>query len=342
MLKSRYVPFALVIVLVLIALVGITGVGAAPKNALSVSISADKTSFAASDSVLVNVTISNPGKNSVKVLKWFTPADDVEEALFKVNRDGAKVEYVGAHYKRPAPTGNDYVNLKPGESFTRIVDLGLYYDLTSTGIYALEYDTDITGLASNKLQLAVEGRAGAPLADVVIQAVSGLSSFTKCTATQQTDLITARNDSSTYASNALSYLNSHNSGTTRYTTWFGIFDTTRYNTVISHFTALSNAMSTASMTFDCGCKKSYYAYVYANQPYIIHLCKAFWTAPATGTDSKAGTLIHETSHFTVVASTDDWAYGQTNAKNLAISDPVKAIDNADSHEYFAENTPSLP
>ena len=102
-------------------------------------------------------------------------------------------------------------------------------------------------------------------------------------------------------------------------------------------------MDTAAVTFDCGCKKkNVYAYVYANQPYTIYLCGVFWSAPMTGTDSKAGTLIHEMSHFNVVASTDDWAYGQTAAKNLASTDPVKAIDNADSHEYFAENNPSLP
>jgi peptidyl-Lys metalloendopeptidase len=46
------------------------------------------------------------------------------------------------------------------------------------------------------------------------------------------------------------------------------------------------------------------------------------------------------SHFNVVAGTDDWAYGQTAARNLASSDPAKALDNADNHEYFAENTPS--
>ncbi len=59
----------------------------------------------------------------------------------------------------------------------------------------------------------------------------------------------------------------------------------------------------------------------------------------TGTDSKAGTLVHEMSHFNVVASTDDVVYGQTGAKNLAFSNPEDAIRNADSHEYFAENTP---
>jgi peptidyl-Lys metalloendopeptidase len=82
--------------------------------------------------------------------------------------------------------------------------------------------------------------------------------------------------------------------------------------------------------------------VYPTQPYKIYVCNAFWSAPTTGTDSKAGTLVHEMSHFNVVAATDDWAYGQSACKSLATSNPSKALDNADSHEYFAENTPSQP
>jgi peptidyl-Lys metalloendopeptidase len=96
------------------------------------------------------------------------------------------------------------------------------------------------------------------------------------------------------------------------------------------------------VVLDCSCKQSYYAYVYPTAPYKIYVCNAFWSAPMTGTDSKAGTLIHEMTHFNVVASTDDWAYGKTAAAALAISNPAKALDNADSHEYFAENTPALP
>jgi peptidyl-Lys metalloendopeptidase len=69
------------------------------------------------------------------------------------------------------------------------------------------------------------------------------------------------------------------------------------------------------------------------------LGRVYWSAPATGTDSQAGTLIHEMSHFTVVAGTDDLADGQTAAEALATSDPDSAIRNADSHGYFAENSP---
>ncbi len=344
MLKSKFFTLVLVFVLVLATLVSVTGAGAAPKNDLSVSISADKTSFSASDTVLLNVTISNNGKNPAKVLKWYTAVDEVEEAIFNVTRDGASVDYVGAHYKRPAPTGKDYVSLKPGESLTRSVDLGLYYDLSASGVYELEYNADGTGLSSNKIQLAVEGRAGAPIADLASPlAVTGSTTFTGgCTATQQSNLNTARSNASIYAANALSYLNGINSSTQRFAYWFGTYSSANDTTVTSHFSAISNKMDTAAVVFDCKCKKTYYAYVYANQPYKIYLCKAFWTAPATGTDSKAGTLIHEMSHFTVVAGTNDYAYGQTAAHNLALTNITQAIANADSHEYFAENTPALP
>jgi peptidyl-Lys metalloendopeptidase len=46
------------------------------------------------------------------------------------------------------------------------------------------------------------------------------------------------------------------------------------------------------------------------------------------------------SHFDVVAGTNDWVYGQSAAKNLAATNPTNALDNADNHEYFAENNPS--
>jgi peptidyl-Lys metalloendopeptidase len=164
----------------------------------------------------------------------------------------------------------------------------------------------------------------------------------RCSATQQSTILSAVAAASTYANGANTYLGGISSGTQRYTTWFGAFTTARGNTAKTHFSAIKDAFDNKPIVVDCKCRKSYYAYVYPNQPYKIYVCNAFWSAPMTGTDSKAGTLIHEMSHFTVVAGTDDWAYGQTAAKSLAFSDPAKALDNADSHEYFAENTPAQP
>jgi len=78
-----------------------------------------------------------------------------------------------------------------------------------------------------------------------------------------------------------------------------------------------------------------------NDSGTIYLCGAFWKAPPVGTDSQAGTLIHEASHFTIYGGTKDYAYGQDACEGLAMRDPAKAVLNADSHEYFAENDPPL-
>jgi peptidyl-Lys metalloendopeptidase len=356
MLKRKQAIFVLALALILAFSSLGASTGSASNAAAVVTLSAGQTVFTADQSVTVQVTISNPTGKPVKVLKWFTPVEDVEEPLFAVSVDGAPVSYIGALYKRPAPAAADYMTLKAGESVTRAVDLGAYYNLSVSGTYTVRYDVaspDLSSekgdgsaknaarLVSNELALTVEGRA-APAPEVVTLAgVTGSTSFSKCTTTQQTTLVSARSQASTYSADALAYLNANKQGL-RYTTWFGTYLASRYTTVKSHFTSISNAMNTAPVTIDCGCKKKYYAYVYANQPYTIYVCSVFWTAPMTGTDSKAGTLIHEMSHFTVVAGTNDYVYGQSGAKSLAISNPNNAVNNADNHEYFAENTPTLP
>ena len=86
-----------------------------------------------------------------------------------------------------------------------------------------------------------------------------------------------------------------------------------------------------------------YAYVYPDKEGKVYLGNSFWTAPATGPNSKAGTLIHEMSHFNSVGATDDvemsngeTAYGLENCEELAKEDKEAAKKNADSFEYFVE------
>jgi peptidyl-Lys metalloendopeptidase len=256
-----------------------------------------------------------------------------------VKLEGQSMEYLGAHYKRPAARAEDYVQLKAGESLTRTVDLAAFYNLSKTGSYSIRLDSK--GLKSNTVDLWIEGRKSGPVVEEGPITTLGTVAFSKCDATQQSTALQAMGAAGTMANGSVTYLNGTPSGTPRYTTWFGAYTSSGWSTAKSHFTSIKDAIDTKPVTIDCGCKKTYYAYVYPNQPYKIYVCKAFWAAPMTGTDSKGGTLIHEISHFTAVAGTDDWVYGQSGAKSLAISDPSKALNNADSHEYFAENTPAL-
>ena len=312
-----------------------TLVTAAPKERdVRFELAAAKAELKTTDDVFVRFTVRNDGDRGRPVYLWDTPLVEVENDLFVVTRDGERVAYLGYIAKRGLPTAEDYMHLKPGKSATVTVELSSLYDLSQPGYYTVQY----RGLGeSNEVSFQLTGEPRkSPVADAA-PAPEAATVYRQCSASQQADLAQALPGAQNYASSAYSSLNGQAGA--RYTTWFGTYTSSRYNMVKNHFQSISSALNNQTITFDCGCKKRYYAYVYPNRPYEIFLCRVFWQAPMTGTDSKAGTIIHETSHFDVTAGTNDWAYGQSACKSLAISDPNRAVDNADSHEYYAENNP---
>jgi peptidyl-Lys metalloendopeptidase len=328
----------------------------AESKGVTASVVAEKASLGKKDNVAVRLTITNTSSKPQMILKWHTAFSEIEESLFDVTRDGVKVPYLGAHYKRGAPSASDYYLLKPGASHTVRVELSDMYDMSITGQYTVAYsaksgnlfgtsEKSVGEIKSAAATMWIDGALPRGSASLMAKPIdppstqAGTLSFNKCTTAQQADVRTAITTASNYANNASAYMG----GTlgARYTKWFGAADATRKAKVTANFNAIKAAFDTKPITVDCGCKKTYYAYVYPTQPYTIYVCKAFWTAPMSGTDSKGGTMVHEMSHFNAVAGTDDWVYGQSGAASLAISDPNKAVDNADSHEYFSENTPAL-
>jgi peptidyl-Lys metalloendopeptidase len=348
-----------------IAALGVAVGAQAGSNGVKVTVAPEKAVHGPSDDVYVNVTLTNTSSTPQYVLKARTPFEGLSAPLFDITRDGAKVAYTGAMVKRAKPTQADYYLLKPGASHTVKVELSALYDMSVSGDYAIRYRTaspdlflanngrasasDIGELHSDAASFYIEGRlprgANSPIMEALKQGggstvgPAGLS-YASCTASQQTTISSAISAAKTMSGSGVTYMANATMGP-RYTKWFGTVTSTRQATVKSHFTAIKDAFDTKPVVVDCSCKQNYYAYVYPTQPYRIYVCKAFWTAPMTGTDSKGGTLVHEMSHFDVTAGTDDHVYGQSGAASLAISDPDAAIDNADSHEYFGENTPAL-
>ena len=332
------------------------GAQAAGSKGVTASVSAEKSALGKNDNVTVRLTLTNTSSQPQMMLKWHTAFGEIEESLFEVTRDGVKVPYLGAHYKRGAPKASDYYLLKPGAAHTVRVELSDMYDMSITGQYTVSYrarslnlfgtsEKDMGELKSGVTTLWIDGAQPRGTVSAMEKGseppstMAGTLAFSKCTTTQQQTIVSAMGAATTMANGADAYMGG-NLGA-RYTKWFGAADATRITKVKTNMAAIKDAFATKPVTVDCGCKKTYFAYVYPNQPYKIYVCKAFWTAPLTGTDSKGGTLVHEMSHFTAVAGTDDWVYGQSGAASLAISDPAKAADNADSHEYFSENTPFL-
>ncbi len=333
-----------------------------PLRVSVISLGADK----------VEVTVTNTSSRTLRIPKWQLPIDVQRSNLFRISRDGVEVGFEGAMIKRGVPTAEDFAILRAGRSYRSVVELGAAYDLSKAGHYTVTYAAPLQ-YASLSGGIRLQQRNGLPMmaqgapirivldrsmldqratfpngrrispvlpANPELSDVLGISTVA-CSASQIATIGNAVLSARAYSERAKGYLNAGTTGA-RYTTWFGAYTSSRYATAQQHFVSIDNAMDQTGgqVTINCGCNDNYYAYVIKNQPYQIFVCNAFWSAPLIGTDSKAGTLIHEMSHFTVVADTDDHAYGQGLAQNLAISNPTLALDNADSHEYFAENTPA--
>ncbi len=329
---------------------------AAGENSPQVNLSFEKSIYGFNEDVPVRVAISNTGKSEMKILRWLTPVDGVKGDLFSVTLDGSPVEYTGALFKRAVPTELDYLTLKPGKTIVYNVNLADYYDLSRNGYYQISYRTESYNLsaAQSVLQQKLE-RLESESVSIWIYGTAkkmppGVSSpdFTNsgCSAAQTANLPPAVSGSNNYAANSYSYLNA---GTidSRYITWFGVYDSTRYSTVRTHFLNIKNLLVADSFSINCAgsqCTSNTYAYVFPTDTstHTVYVCHQFDLAPTTGTDSKAGTLIHEMSHFNDIGLTKDYVYGQTAAMSLAVSNPGNAIMNADNHEYFAEASPPPP
>jgi peptidyl-Lys metalloendopeptidase len=305
------------------------------------------------DNVLVRVTLTNASGTAQHLLRWRTPLDGVEMPLFDIRRDGLPVRYLSRRIKRAPPGPADYVRLDPGASLSRTVELSVLYEMSVTGSYSIRYhsaavpapgagvEAAVGELVSKPVSIWVDGRLprGARPAGMAPEPGGAGLSYANCSNAQQEQLVTAMDAGRAMTVDGHAYLDSGKQYGERYATWFGAPDAARGARVTSNFTAIKDAFENKPVKIDCDCDEPYFAYVYPARPYTVWVCRAFWAAAVTGTDSRGGTLLHELSHFDVVAATDDHVYGQAGATELARSAPERAINNADSHEYFGENTP---
>lgn len=121
-----------------------------------------------------------------------------------------------------------------------------------------------------------------------------------------------------------------------YKEWFGAHTDQRFQKVRDNLTKVKDKMESTTFTYILtgeDCQSNWYAYTFKGDT-RIWMCDLFWSSPATGTDSRAGTVLHEHTHAT--ARTEDIKYGQRRCRQLAVDDPDTALKNADSYEYYGK------
>jgi peptidyl-Lys metalloendopeptidase len=138
-----------------------------------------------------------------------------------------------------------------------------------------------------------------------------------------------------------------------YERWFGAYTPKNAETVRATLKSVVTVIRSGAVTAQCEpieeetCAEGGYAFVFPSVPYVIHLCPAFYTLPplvalrpgqrASENGTRAGTIVHELSHFLAAAATDDHCYARRVCSEMAQNAPLLAIENADSYQYFTED-----
>ncbi|KAF4622161.1 hypothetical protein D9613_009110 [Agrocybe pediades] len=304
----------------------------------------------------VVTTLTNTGDDTLKLLNHpGTVLSKLPTHNFDITHEsGARPSFRGVFAKYSQKTAvekNVYTVLSPGQTITVEHDLGQAYNFTTSGegkydigaqktFYVVNSDSTVSPIEAqvSAHSAKVSGHLSvAPTPHSIVKRAN----FVGCSADQQNEINAAIPGATAYVADSAAYMSVLFAGTPRYTTWFGVYDAGRRNIVNGHFQQiLTNDF--ARFTYDCTCNlPDTYAFVQRDNFGVIHFCPVFWNSPTLGTDSKAGTIVHEASHFTFNGGTDDVKYGQPPCEALAITDPDSAVRNADSHEFFAENNPPL-
>lgn len=146
--------------------------------------------------------------------------------------------------------------------------------------------------------------------------------------------------------------------TENYRRWFGPYSKANAETARSTLKAIYTTISTGQLrviclnTSDDGCEDDTYAFVYPDEAFVLNICPKYFDLPTMISDApeseamengtREGTILHEVSHFLRVAGTDDVWYSRSTSAEEAQTDPRSAVRNADTFQYFAEDTTFYP
>jgi peptidyl-Lys metalloendopeptidase len=341
-------------------------------------IKPDRTEYGSIHPIRVIFTLTNHTAEALSVLKWYTPLEGLKSNILHVKRSGKSVPYVGIVAKRGIPLPKDYVTLGPGNSVSVEMDLSEGYDITTPGDYTAQLVSGVLRVAQQKptvkvtqpkfvmknlksntvsFKLIQERKSQLHLAPAALGAIRQTQKEAKlrpihtetvgASNAQSSVLVKAHQNAVGLALNSrfnlLGTAANEKPNAEPYKTWFGSYDRDRWLQVTKNFDEIYEALH-KRVVFDCtgqGCDPNWVAFVSKKNPYVIHICPLFWTTPDAGTDSKPGVIIHEVSHFNCVANTEDFAYNTSNCQYLANRNVDQAVQNADSHEYFAESLHTL-
>lgn len=227
-------------------------------------------------------------------------------------------------------------------------------DILSQGAlpYAEADSTELSGalpFVSNKLSTTVDGAAAEKVRASFAEKVKRAVLQSDCTGTRGTSTRTALTNCRSLALAASSAASSGSSS--KFSEYFKTTSSSTRSAVAATFSKVaSECGSTTSGASDYYCTDVYgycesnvLAYTIPSQSIIVN-CPLYYSALPALTSSchdqdQATTTLHEATHLTEIAGTDDLGYGYSAATSLSTS---QALNNADSYALYANGMSDSP
>jgi len=321
--------------------------------------------------------LSNPSPNPITFLKWNTPMefDKTASPIFVVKRAVEDTIHVIPYTNRMASrilpanleeAKSEFITLNSGETIHAEVDISKGYQLDANATYEVTLDAFLNFFEGtfaelvekthkHKLLSSVKSNSSSsdiplsvsPLITESIEIFSihatkphlQMAFDRNCNQDLQNRFWTLFTPAVQFTNAATSYLQRANCDAL-YVTYFGYYQSTnRWNTALYHFQNIQRNLNAQSFSIICDttCQQYVVAFVYANdRSHQIHLCPWLYQQPL---EVQGNTLIHELSHFDDVAGTRDHVYGDGPARQLALTNPDKALNCAENHGTFAMKRP---
>ena len=94
-------------------------------------------------------TMTNVGENVLYVSRRNTPLEGLHSDCLVVKRDNKRLFYDGPLVKRAPPNIDDYVELKSGETISRVVDISSCYQVSQPGKYTVGFVGQLNDAKTN-------------------------------------------------------------------------------------------------------------------------------------------------------------------------------------------------
>ena len=309
--------------------------------------------------VACSFQFTNIADEDLYLLKRNTPLEGFFSPFLNLSTEGRPVQYEGIYASRIAPTKDEFVLLKAGESIAASVQITDVFNIDTDGLYTLQYSKPLQYLSVDEMSIMSNGevRESAVHESIYIY-LENTHLLLKPTKPEETDKVDytvhlqdcasasfkggdKKNGETLKAHKSLcagtDKAKGNVSDTAEYKTWFGTYTAARAEKVKTVYQKMKDGISGKTVTYYNNgpqCKSNWYAYTYHGST-TVYLCPVFYgfKIPCIGNMyTKESSLAHEWSH--AFGLTEDYAYHVGGCQSLAKSDPDKAVVNADSIRFF--------